>query len=718
MFSRLKKPGKRAVSPVERLEGRQLLANVSQLVLVNADNGQLIGPFENNTTINYAALPANLSVRAFLNASAGSVRFGMDGTVNSHTENYDPYHLLGENSNGLPIAFHPSNGTHTMKVTAFSDRNGGGTAGETMNVTYNVGNAPSTPPAVVTGPTVTFSDNAADAKEAGLDMGTFVISRTGSTTSSLTVAYNVSGNATNGVDYQTLSGSITIPAGKSSVNLVITPKDDTLAEGTENIVLTLIAGASYNVGSASTATCPIIDNESGPTPPPTGGSAVVTFSDNTATAGEQGLDGGLLVLTRSGSTASALSVAYNVSGSATNGVDYEALSGMTTFEAGKSTATILITPKEDSAVEGTEHILISINPGAGYSLGATLNADVPILDNDSGGTNPPPTSGQTISDVTWTSSGVARSPEPRTEAGSIQIGSKIYAIGGFTATGGTGTFFPLTRKVHVYDMITKTWKQLASLPSSAAGNHFGVASDGQNIYVLGGQVENTYGKGTNTTWKYNIANNSWSQFVSLPEVRFGGGAFFVADGWLHMVGGDKADRETPTTTHWAIKLSNTSAGWQTRTPIPLAGDHMAHASVNGKVYILGGEHGHHGLGADDENGYIQHNYTFEYNPANDSWKRKSDKLVATSHLEGNTLVINGKIVMIGGLLTGGGNNMMSKVHVYDPEADKWTLLPTRYPKRILGSESGYLNGKIYIVDGYSPDSDDRSRGFEGTVKFV
>lgn len=595
MFSRLKRRGSRVVVPVEPLEGRQLLANIGQLVLVNADNGQLIGPFENNTTINYAALPANLSVRAFLDGSAGSVRFGMDGTVNSHTENYDPYYLLGENASGLPIAFHPSNGTHTMKVTAFSSSNGGGTAGETMNVTYNVGNAPGSPPSVISGATVSFSDSSADAKEAGLDKGTFVISRTGSTSSSLSVAYNVSGSATNGVDYQALSGSITFPAGKSSVSLIITPKDDSLAEGTENVVITLNPGSSYNVGSISSATCPIFDNDSGSTPPPA--------------------------------------------------------------------------------------------------------------------------TGQNIIDITWTSNGVARSMEPRTEAGSIQVGSKIYAIGGFTATGGTGTYYPLTRKVHVYDMITKKWSQLASIPSVAAGNHFGVASDGANIYTVAGQTQDTYGAGTNTVYKYNIASNSWSRFpVDLPEIRFGMAAF-VDKGWLHVVGGDKADRKTPTTTHWAIDLNNTSAGWQTKAPMPLAGDHVAHATVNGKIYIIGGEHGHHGLSPGDENGYIQHNYTFEYDPANDTWKRKADMPFGTSHLEGNTLAINGKIIQIGGVLTGGGTNIMNKVHVFDPVANTWKLLPTKYPKRVLGSESGYLNGKIYIVDGYSPDSSDRSKGYEGTVKF-
>ena len=141
------------------------------------------------------------------------------------------------------------------------------------------------------------------------------------------------------------------------------------------------------------------------------------------------------------------------------------------------------------------------------------------------------------------------------------------SIGGFTSLGGTGTFFPLTRRVHVYDMATRQWSELAALPQQAAGNHFGVATDGTYIYTVAGQIEDTYGAGTNTAWRYHIASNTWSQFVSLPEIRFGGAAF-IDNGWLHFVGGDLADRETPTTDHWAINLANTGAGWQERAACP------------------------------------------------------------------------------------------------------------------------------------------------------
>jgi N-acetylneuraminic acid mutarotase len=484
--------------------------------------------------------------------------------------------------------------------------------------------------------------------------------------------------------------------------------------GTHTVVARAYS-ADHARGTASPAfdvTFRVTDSGDGPTAAE-GDVPVVHFSDADADAREQGLDRGTWAISRTGGTAEPLTVRYAVTGTATNGVDYETLSGTLTIAAGRSTASLVVAPKDDALVEGTETVTITLLNQDGYTLGSPAAATAPILDNDTSAT--PPTSGA-ISDVTWTRN-APRSPVPRTEAGVVQVGSKIYVIGGFTREGGTGTFFPLTRRVHVYDMATRRWTERAALPSAAPGNHSGVASDGRYIYVVSGQVKPTYGAGTATSWRYDIAANRWQQWVSLPAIRFGGAAF-IANGHLHFVGGAKADRETPASDHWAINLSNTSAGWQRKANMPVAQDHVSHATVNGRVYILGGEHGHAGLNDGDDATYVQHKFTFEYNPATNTWARKADMPIASSHMEGGTFVINGKIVLVGGVLTGGGDNTTNRGRVYDPARNTWTTLSTRYPRRVLGPTGGYWNGKIYMTDGYSPDSTDRQVGFEGTLRFA
>ena len=54
----------------------------------------------------------------------------------------------------------------------------------------------------------------------------FHVVRSGSTEAELTVHYAVDGTAENGVDYEELSGVLTIPAGDRSAVITVVPIDD------------------------------------------------------------------------------------------------------------------------------------------------------------------------------------------------------------------------------------------------------------------------------------------------------------------------------------------------------------------------------------------------------------------------------------------------------------------------------------------------------------
>jgi PKD repeat protein len=189
----------------------------------------------------------------------------------------------------------------------------------------------------------------------------------------------MSGSAGNGADYQTLSGSVTIPAGASSANITVTPIDDTAVEGNETSVLTLSVNANYTVGSPNSATVTIADNDQ-PPPLPT-----VSVTAGDANASESGGTGTFSVA-RSGSTASALTVFYSMSGSAGNGADYQTLSDSVTISAGASSANITVTPIEDTSVEGNETVVLTLAANAAYTVGSPGSATVTIADND----QPPP----------------------------------------------------------------------------------------------------------------------------------------------------------------------------------------------------------------------------------------------------------------------------------------------------------------------------------------
>ncbi len=72
---------------------------------------------------------------------------------------------------------------------------------------------------------------------------TFVVMRSNVATNDLTVAYSIGGTATNGVDYQMLPGSVTIPAGcrTARITLMPIPNADPVPRPMETVVLRLQA---------------------------------------------------------------------------------------------------------------------------------------------------------------------------------------------------------------------------------------------------------------------------------------------------------------------------------------------------------------------------------------------------------------------------------------------------------------------------------------------
>ncbi|WP_414527011.1 phytase [Nodularia chucula] len=109
-------------------------------------------------------------------------------------------------------------------------------------------------------PVVSIVATAPDAAETGNQPGVFRISRVGNTSKSLTINYSVDGTATNGVDYNSLSGTATIAAGQTFVDVTVIPVDDNLVEGDETVILSLVDQAEY-VLDINTATVTIADND-------------------------------------------------------------------------------------------------------------------------------------------------------------------------------------------------------------------------------------------------------------------------------------------------------------------------------------------------------------------------------------------------------------------------------------------------------------------------
>ena len=206
--------------------------------------------------------------------------------------------------------------------------------------------------------------------------GQVTFTRTGSTATPLTVNYTVAGTATNGTDYNNLTGSITIPVGATSVNLPISVIDDAVFEGNETAILKLASNSAYTLSNSSTATITLADNER----------HTVTISATDASAAEhssgQTANPGQVTFTRSGSTTTPLTVYYTLEGTATNGTDYQELTGSITIPVGATSVNLPINVLNDTVYEANETAIITLASHPNYILGSSSTATITLADND------------------------------------------------------------------------------------------------------------------------------------------------------------------------------------------------------------------------------------------------------------------------------------------------------------------------------------------------
>jgi len=113
-------------------------------------------------------------------------------------------------------------------------------------------------------PSITVTASPSTATEAGPTTAVFHLARSGGTTEALTVYVGTSGSATSGLDYAVLPTSVTFPAGAPTVNVPVTPIDDSLVENNETVVLTLTGSLGYQVGSPASATVTIVSDDVAP----------------------------------------------------------------------------------------------------------------------------------------------------------------------------------------------------------------------------------------------------------------------------------------------------------------------------------------------------------------------------------------------------------------------------------------------------------------------
>ncbi|MEY4483374.1 MAG: hypothetical protein RL693_826, partial [Verrucomicrobiota bacterium] len=165
---------------------------------------------------------------------------------------------------------------------------------------------------------VSITATDATANENG-DPGRFTVTRTGALSLPLSAPYGISGDATHGVDYQMLTGVINFAAGSATVVIDILPINDQQGEPAQTVTLQLRSSNLYLLSNSNRATVTI--NDDGDIP-----AVNVNLLDGVLAEGATA-DPGSVRITTSGTGSGNITVNYTVSGTATSGVDFTALSG-------------------------------------------------------------------------------------------------------------------------------------------------------------------------------------------------------------------------------------------------------------------------------------------------------------------------------------------------------------------------------------------------------
>ena len=238
--------------------------------------------------------------------------------------------------------------------------------------TYSVGVASEATVTIIDDevPTVSIAATDASASEPGSDTATFTVTRSLVATTALAVNYTLSGTATNGVDYVSLTGTATIPANATSTIFKVTPLGENVTEVEETVIVKFAENVIYGVTGSASATATIRD-------------CTLTIAVSDAMTLEPNGVNSVFTITRTGSTTAALTVAVAWVGSATPVTDFTTTPATTTsvtIAAGSATRTITLAPVGDSLLEGTESAVLSLVPSAIYAIGSSATASVSIGD--------------------------------------------------------------------------------------------------------------------------------------------------------------------------------------------------------------------------------------------------------------------------------------------------------------------------------------------------
>ena len=355
----------------------------------------------NNPAITAATTPASLNITDN-DAAVASITAGVNGTENepangtfivtlshaSATDTQISYTVSGTATEGIDytaiiktIIIPAGQTTATITIPVLADAVVEGTEtvsialASSNNLAISVNNSPASID-ITDNSTATVSIATAPVINENAGIATFTVTLSAAVQNSFSVDYaTANGTATAGLDYTTRTGTLTFPANSAAgttITFTVPVIDDQLVETPESFTATLsnVKGAKVTI-AAPTAAVTINDNDT----------AVATITAGT-NGNETGPTDGVFNVTLSNASSTDTQITYTLSGTASEGTDYTAITTKTiTIPAGQTTGTITIPVIVDAVAESIETVVatLSVSNNQAVTVNGT-SASINILD--------------------------------------------------------------------------------------------------------------------------------------------------------------------------------------------------------------------------------------------------------------------------------------------------------------------------------------------------
>ena len=287
---------------------------------------------------------------------------------------------------------------------------------------------------------------------------------------------------------------------------------------------------------------------------------------------------------------------------------------------------------------------------------------------------------------TWTQK--SDMPTVRGGLSTSVVNGKIYAIGGFAGTNASD----ILATVEVYDPVTDTWIHKSDMLTPRFG--LSCSAVNEKIYAIGGWTPMPGASGvrsvdtieaTAAVEEYDPITDTWTKKseLSMPRAY---ASISVLDGKIYVIGGFRWGPDGETILIKSVEIYDPAIdSWTKKSDMPIARNIGSASVVSAKIYAIGGFLIGPGLSRSDVE---------EYDSVTDTWLPKAR--MSTARCCFSTSVVDGRIYAIGGNPTSG--SYTPTVEVYNPATDAW-IIAADMPEPRSDHSTSVVNGLIYAIGG-------------------